>query len=184
MRPTVRSRLWAAGTAFVLGFVIANVGILAIAGADRWIWLGVAVVLMLTGAVGVLVADTGRRLSLWAVLGFELAVVATVLPLWWTLAVALTPADLVATSMLPQEPRWSVLGDVLGAGPLRDAAVTSILTVAKCSTFGDTPRSSGTGVVCTPGQIGSPSILSFRAGYVLPSAFAYSHTQSSGAAFL
>lgn len=130
MRPTVRSRLWAAGTAFVLGFVIANVGILAIAGADRWIWLGVAVVLMLTGAVGVLVADTGRRLSLWAVLGFELAAVATVLPLWWTLAVALTPPDLVATSMLPQEPRWSVLGDVLGAGPLRDAALTSILTAS------------------------------------------------------
>lgn len=32
MRPTVRSRLWAAGTAFVAGFVIANVGILLITG--------------------------------------------------------------------------------------------------------------------------------------------------------
>ena len=55
------------------------------------------------------------------------------------------------------------------------SVVTSIITVAKCSTFGDTPRSSGTGVVSTPGRIGSPSILSFRAGYVLPSAFAYGH---------
>ena len=52
MRPTVRSRLWAAGTAFVAGFVIANVGILLITGADRWLWLATAVVLMITGAVG------------------------------------------------------------------------------------------------------------------------------------
>ncbi|WP_311211075.1 MULTISPECIES: hypothetical protein [unclassified Aeromicrobium] len=126
MRPTVRSRLWAAGTAFVSGFVIANVGILLITGADRWLWLATAVVLMITGAVGVLVADTGRRLSLWAVLGFELFVVATLAPLWWAFAVALTPADTTADSLLPADPRWSVFGDVLGAGVLRDAALTSV----------------------------------------------------------
>lgn len=130
MRPTVRSRLWAAGTAFVSGFVIANIGILLIAGADRWLWLGTAVVLMVTGAVGVLVADTDRRLSLWAVLGLELLVVATVVPLWWTVAVALTPSDTTADSLLPADAQWSVFGDVLGGGVLRDAALTSIVAAS------------------------------------------------------
>lgn len=127
MNPTVRSRLWAAGTAFVLGFAIANVGVLVVTGADRWLWLAVAFVLMGTGAVGVLLADTGRRLSLWAVLGLELAVVGTVAPLWWTASLALTPSGTTATSLLPGEPRWSVVGDVLGRGELRDAAVTSVV---------------------------------------------------------
>jgi multiple sugar transport system permease protein len=127
VNPTVRSRLWAAGTAFLLGFVVANVGILAVTGVDRWLWLAVAVVLMLTGAVGVLVADTRRRLSLWAVLGLELAVVGTVAPLWWTVALALTPGDVEATSLLPADARWSVFGDVLRDGALREAAVTSVV---------------------------------------------------------
>ena len=121
MNPTVRSRLWAAGTAFVVGFVLANVGVLVVTGADRWLWVAVAAVLMGTGAVGVLVADTRRRLSLWAVLGLELAVVGTVAPLWWTAAVALTPSGTTATSMLPSSPRWSVLGDALLAGLRRIA---------------------------------------------------------------
>lgn len=127
MNPTVRSRLWAAGTAFLLGFALANVGVLVVTGADRWLWLAVAVVLMLTGAVGVLVADTRRRLSLWAVLGLELAVIGTLAPLWWTVAVALTPSEADGTSLLPAGARWSTFGDVLRDGALRDAAVTSVL---------------------------------------------------------
>lgn len=127
MNPTVRSRLWAAGTAFVVGFVLANVGVLVVTGADRWLWLAVAAVLMGTGAVGVLVADTRRRLSLWAVLGLELAVVGTVAPLWWTAAVALTPSGTTATSMLPSSPRWSVLGDALRRDDVREAALTSVV---------------------------------------------------------
>ncbi len=133
MRPTVRSRLWAAGTAFVVGFGVANVGILLVAGRDRWVWLAVAVVLMLTGAFGVVVADTRRRLSLWAVLGLELAVVATVLPLLWALTLATAPPDaagdpVAPTSLLPSDPQWSQLGDALGTDALRHAAVTSAVS--------------------------------------------------------
>jgi multiple sugar transport system permease protein len=125
VRPTVRSRLWAAGTAFATGFVIANVGILLVTGADRWLWVATSAVLMVTGAVGVLVADTRRRLSLWAVLGLELLVLGTVAPLWWTVAVALTPEGTTASSLLPADATWSVFGDVLADATLRRAMVTS-----------------------------------------------------------
>ncbi len=49
MTPSVRSRLWASGIAFVLGFAVANYGIIRVSRPDQWIWLGLAVVLMLTG---------------------------------------------------------------------------------------------------------------------------------------
>lgn len=126
MRPTVRSRLWAAGTAFVVGFVVANVGVLLVVGADRWIWLGVAVVLMLTGALGVLLADSPRRVSLWAVLGLELFAVGTLLPILSMLSRALTPGQDAPRSLWPGGADWSVFGDVLGSDVVHRAALTTI----------------------------------------------------------
>ena len=40
MTPSVRSRLWASGTAFVLGFAVANYGIIRVSRPDLWIWIG------------------------------------------------------------------------------------------------------------------------------------------------
>ncbi|MGJ9413016.1 hypothetical protein ACHAAC_09940 [Aeromicrobium sp. CF4.19] len=133
MRPTVRSRLVAAVVAFVLGFVTANVGVLVITGPDRWLWLGVAAVLMVTGAVGVLVADTRRPLSLWAVLGVELMLVVTLVPLLWVVTVATSSGDAVPESILPTSFSWGAFETAVGAGTLRDATLTSLL-VAVTST--------------------------------------------------
>lgn len=129
MRPTVRSRLWAAGTAFVLGFAIANVGVLVVPGIDRWVWLAVAVVLMVTGALGVLLADTPRPVSFWAVLGVELMLVLTVLPLIWTFTVATAPGD-PPTTLWPQDVSWDPFGDVLAADGLRTSILTSAAVAA------------------------------------------------------
>lgn len=125
--PTVRSRLWAASVAFGLGFVLANIGILVVAGRDRWAWLAVAIVLMVTGAVGVLVADTRRRLSLWAVVGYELLVAGTLLPVAALLGAASTGEDAEMRGLIPLDQDWSAFEDVLAAGPVRDAALTTVV---------------------------------------------------------
>lgn len=127
MNFSVRARLTAAGIAFFVGFVIANYGILRVPGRDQWLWLAAAVVLMLTGAVGVVVADTRRHLSIWAVLGLETLVFFTVIPLLWTFTIATTPDGRTARSLLPADINWSVFGDVLGSDDLRRAAITSAL---------------------------------------------------------
>lgn len=129
MRPTVRSRLWAAGTAFVLGFAVANVGVLVVPGVDRWVWLAVAIALMITGAVGVLLADTARPVSFWAVLGVELMLVLTLLPLLWTFTVATSPGD-PPTSMWPRAVSWEAFGEVLAADGLRTSMLTSAAVAA------------------------------------------------------
>lgn len=127
MRPTVRSRLLAAGTAFVLGFVLANVGVLVILGPDRWLWVGIGAVFALTGLVGVLVADTPRPLSLWAVVGVEVLLVVTLLPLLWTFTVATASSDIVPRSLVPTSLSWDAFGEALGSGDLRRATGTSLL---------------------------------------------------------
>lgn len=127
MRPTVRSRLSAAVVAFGIGFVAANTAVLVITGPDRWVWLGVAVVLMVTGAVGVLVADTRRPLSVWAVLGVEVLFLLTLLPLLWTFTVATSEGGSTPLDLWPSSVSWAAFGDVVGAGEIRSAAVTSIL---------------------------------------------------------
>jgi ABC-type glycerol-3-phosphate transport system permease component len=132
---SVRARLTAAGIAFILGFVIANYGILRVPGRDQWLWLAAAVVLMLTGAVGVIIADTRRRISIWAVLGLETLAFFTIVPLLWVFTLATTPEGQVARSVLPTDVSWSVFGDVLDADVLRRAAVTSVL-VALIATAG------------------------------------------------
>jgi multiple sugar transport system permease protein len=125
--PTVRSRLAAAATAFLLGFVLANYGILGVVGPDRALWLAFAVVLMVTGAVGVIISDSPRRVSVWSVVGLEFMLGFTVVPIIWMFSVA-TAGDLgTPTSILPQRVDWSVFGDVLADVALRRSLVTSVL---------------------------------------------------------
>ncbi|MET0449777.1 MAG: ABC transporter permease subunit [Aeromicrobium sp.] len=133
MTPSVRSRLWASIISFALGFGAANYGILVIAEPDRWLWIGVAVVLMLTGAAGVLFADTTRAVSFWAILGLELLVVLVVVPLLWTFTVATTPDGVTPTTVWPQDLTWSAFDGAIHSATLRDAAGTSVL-VAGLST--------------------------------------------------
>lgn len=127
MRPSIRSRVVASATAFVLGFGVANYGILRVPGQDRWLWFAVAIVLMLTSVVGVLLADSRRRVSVWAVIGLEMLVIFTVLPLLWTFTLATSTEPTTSTSLLPQDVRWSVFGDVIGTESIRQAAATSAL---------------------------------------------------------
>ena len=125
--PSVRSRLWASGVSFILGFGLANYGILMVVRPDQWLWLAAAAVLMLTGAAGILFADTSRSVSFWAVLGVELFTMFTLLPLLWTFTVATTPEGFTPTSLWPDETTFASFGDVLGSGDLRRAALTSAL---------------------------------------------------------
>jgi ABC-type glycerol-3-phosphate transport system permease component len=125
--PTVRSRLAAAATSFLLGFILANYGILRIVGPDRWLWLVFATVLMVTGAVGVIISDSPRRVSVWSVVGFEFMVAFTVVPIIWMFSVA-TAGDLgTPTSVLPQRIDWSAFGGALADVALRRSLLTSIL---------------------------------------------------------
>jgi multiple sugar transport system permease protein len=125
--PTVRSRLAAAATAFLLGFVLANYGILRVVGPDRALWLAFAVVLMVTGAVGVIISDSPRRVSVWSVVGLEFMLGFTVVPIIWMFSVATAGDFGTPTSILPQRVDWSVFGDVLGDISLRRSLVSSVL---------------------------------------------------------
>jgi multiple sugar transport system permease protein len=130
MSPTVRSRLIASGAAFIMGFALANYGILRVAGPDRWLWSGIAVLLMGTGAVGVIISDSPRRISVWALVGFEIMVAFTLVPLLWTFTVA-TAADLATpTAIVPQQVDWSVFRDAWGDSTYWDALLTSLLVGA------------------------------------------------------
>ncbi len=127
LTPSVRSRLWASGISFMVGFAVANYGILMIARPDQWLWLAAAAVLMLTGATGILFADTNRSVSFWAVLGVEVFAMFTLLPLLWTFTVATTPEGVTASSLLPGEVSWQAFGDAIGSAELRRAALTSMM---------------------------------------------------------
>lgn len=133
MSPTVRSRLLASGTAFLFGFILANVGIWRVLGPDRTLWLGIAAIFMLTGAVGVILSDSPRRISIWAVVGFELMVAFTVVPLVWTFTIAAASDLGTPTAILPQEVHWSNFGDALTDASIKPALTNSIL-VAVIST--------------------------------------------------
>lgn len=127
MIPSVRSRLWASVTSFVLGFGLANYGILVVERPDQWVWLAVAVVLMLTGAIGILFADTGRSVSIWSILGIELFTIFSVVPLLWTFTVATTPEGVTARTLWPGEVSWSAFDGAMRSDLLRDAAATSAM---------------------------------------------------------
>jgi multiple sugar transport system permease protein len=134
MTPTVRSRLFAAGTSFLLGFVIANYGILRVPGPDRWLWLTIAIVLMVTGAAGVLIADSPRRISVWAVVGLEVLVAFTFVPLLWMFTVATSTRPDVPRSVMPEDVDWSVFGHAL-TGDLFGRPLLNSLLVALIATL-------------------------------------------------
>jgi multiple sugar transport system permease protein len=124
--PSVRSRLWASGIAFVLGFAVANYGIIRVSRPDLWIWVGLAVVLMLTSAAGILFADTRRGLSIWSLIGVELFAAFTLIPLLWTFTVATAPDGTTPRTVWPQEITWDAFDGALHSQILQDAAVTSV----------------------------------------------------------
>ncbi|HSI27030.1 MAG TPA: hypothetical protein VK948_06435, partial [Aeromicrobium sp.] len=134
MTPTVRSRLFAAGTSFLLGFVIANYGILRVPGPDRWLWLTIAIALMVTGAAGVLIADSPRRISVWAVVGVEVLIAFTVVPLLWMFTVATSTRPDVPRSVMPEDVDWSVFGHAL-TGDLFGRPLLNSLLVAFVATL-------------------------------------------------
>lgn len=130
MTPSIRSRLLASIVSFALGFAVANYGIVTIAKPDQWLWVGVAAVLMLTGAAGVLFADSRREVSFWAILGVEIFIVFTLVPLLWTFTVATTPGSATPDSLWPQDLTWTAFDRAIGSDVLRDAAGTSLLVAA------------------------------------------------------
>ena len=127
MNPSIRSRFLAAATAFLLGFGIVNWALFQVPGRDRWLWAAVAFVLMITGVVGVLIADSRRNVSMWAVFGLEMLAIFTLLPLLWTFTLATSAEIVTPQSLLPTDVQWSVFRDVLASDSIRHAAVTSAL---------------------------------------------------------
>jgi multiple sugar transport system permease protein len=125
--PSVRSRLWASGVAFVLGFGVANYGIIRVARPDLWIWVGLAVVLIVTSAAGILYADTRRALSIWSLIGIELFAAFTLVPVLWTFTVATAPDGTTPGSAWPQDISWDAFDSALHSDLLQDAAITSAL---------------------------------------------------------
>lgn len=134
MMPSVRSRLWASGVSFGFGFALANYGLLMIPRPDQWIWLVSAAFFMVTGAVGVLFADSGSRFSVWSILGFQLLVVFTLIPFAWMVSLALTPAGLHPRSIWPRNGTMDNFSAVLDSTPFRHAALNSLI-VAGASTL-------------------------------------------------
>lgn len=130
MTPSIRSRLAASIVSFALGFGVANYGVLKIETPDRWLWVAVAAVLMLTGAAGVLFADTRRAVSFWAILGVELFTIFTLVPLLWTFTVATTPASVTPQDLWPQDLTWAAFDGAVSSGTLRDAAASSLIVGA------------------------------------------------------
>jgi len=123
----IRSRLAASVTSFLVGFAVANVGLIVVPRPDTWLWLAAAIVMMLTGVVGVLFADTRRDLSIWALLGVELFVFFTVAPLLWVLSSATGTPGVQRNTLWPSDADWSAFADVWAAGPVRSSIVTSLL---------------------------------------------------------
>ena len=127
MTPSVRSRMWASGTAFGLGFVLANYGILMVPRTDQIVWLIAAGVMMLTGALGVLFADSPGRLSVWATLGLELLVGFTLLPLGWLISLAIQPATSNPTALMPQDSTGEYVWEVFRSDIFRQAALDTFI---------------------------------------------------------
>lgn len=133
MTPTVRSRLFASGASFLMGFVIANYAIFMIPGSDRWLWLAMALTLMLTGAIGVLISDSPRRISVWGIVGFELLIAFLVVPLLWMFTVATSTRPGVPRSVMPEAIDWSVFGHAV-VGELFGRPLLNSLIVALVAT--------------------------------------------------
>lgn len=134
MTPSVRSRLLASGTSFALGFAVANYGLLVVPSPDQWIWFLGAAVFAATGALGVLFADSGSRFSVWAVLGFEILLSFSLIPVAWAVSLALTPEDVSPLSIWPSYRTLDNFSAVLDSTAFRHAALNSLI-VAGASTL-------------------------------------------------
>lgn len=126
MRPGLRSQLLAAGVSFVLGFAVANIGLILIQRPDQVLWIVVGAILMATGVFGVLFADTRRRLSWWAVLGAELSLLAVGVPLLWLFSLSLSSSPV--TSLWPENADWSAFTHAWSAG--KGAALNTVIVTA------------------------------------------------------
>ncbi len=134
MSPSVQSRLMASGVAFVLGFAVANYGLLMVTKPDQWLWLIGAAILMITAGIGVVVADSPATFSMWTVLGFELLLGFTLVPLCWLVALSLAPAGGSPRTLWPQEPSMAALRDAFDSSQLRHGVLNSII-IAGASTL-------------------------------------------------
>jgi ABC-type glycerol-3-phosphate transport system permease component len=134
MNPSVRSRLWGSGASFAFGFALANYGILMVAKPDQWLWVGAAAVFMITGALGVLFADTSSRFSVWAVLGFELLILFTLIPFAWMVSLALTPTGVLPHTIWPNDATTANIRAVWHSTDFRHGVVNSLI-VAGSSTL-------------------------------------------------
>lgn len=129
---SVRSRLIASAVAFLLGFGIANIGLIFIEHPDQIVWIIAGVVFMVTGALGVLVSDSRRRFSLWAVLGFELAIVLIGVPVLWLLSLAVSES--ANPSLWPTDPDWHRFVQAWTAG--KQAAWNTVIVTAPATGVG------------------------------------------------
>lgn len=134
MTPSIRSRVIASGVAFLLGFAIANIGIIAIPAPDHRLWIAAAAVLIVTAGAGVVFADTRRGLSVWALLGIEVFVLFTLLPVLWLFTLATTPSGDTALTLWPQEINWEAFGtaldvDAVAAG-MRHSVIAALIATA------------------------------------------------------
>lgn len=133
MTPSVESRLWGSGAAFLLGFGVANYGLLMVPRPDQVIWLVFAGILMLTGALGVLFADASSRFSVWSILGLELLAAFTLVPFAWMLSLALTPEGSRPLSLWPSDATRANFSAVLDSPDFGHGVVNSLI-VAGSST--------------------------------------------------
>lgn len=125
--PSIRSRLIGAVVSFLLGFGIANYGVIVVPRPDLWIWLAVAIALMGTGVAGVLFADARTEVSVWVAVGVQLFAVFTLVPLLWVFSVATAPGDTPRRTLWPSDVSWAAFGDVRSTDALVGAAGTTAL---------------------------------------------------------
>lgn len=127
MTPSIRSRLAGSAVSLVLGFAIATLAIVQVPGPDRIALLVVAALLIATAGIGVGLADTRRRLSVWALLGVEAFAIFTVAPLVWMVRLALARRDDPPATFVPRSIDWTALSRVLDDATVGPAMAHSAL---------------------------------------------------------
>lgn len=127
MTPSIRSRMAGSALAFVLGFAIASLALFQVSGPDRIAVLIVAALLIATAGVGVALADTRRRLSVWALLGVEAFAVFTVAPLVWMFHLATARPDDSPTTFAPRSIDWTGFSRALDHATVGPAMAHSAL---------------------------------------------------------
>ena len=134
MNPSVRSRLWGSGVSFALGFAVAYYGILVVAKPDLWLWIAVASVFMITGALGVLFADTSSRFSVWTMVGLEVLAIFAVTPFAWMASLALTPTGITPHTILRHDATLANIKVVWHSTDFRHSIANTVV-VAGASTL-------------------------------------------------